>query len=425
MPIKTLHITNCYHPSSGGIRTFYHALLEGANRLGRPMRLVVPGEEDRIEEAGEFGRIYQIKSPRTPFFDRRYRLILPHTFLFPNPGGLRRILQIEQPDLVEVCDKYSVCWIAGVLREGWIPGVRRPTLVGMSCERMDDNVLGYITASPHARRLAALYVRKIYGPLFDFHIAVSAYVAAEIREAFPRVRDRLRILPMGVHLEHLGPQHRDPELRRRLQHECGGDGSTMLLLYAGRLSPEKNVALLAGMMEQLAGKLQRNGGHAPDCRLLIAGSGPLEGRLREESAPLGGRIHLLGHLADRAELARLLASVDVFVHPNPREPFGIAPLEAMASGTPLVAPAMGGIKEYADSSCAWLTRPDGESFARAVLDVQSDAAQRDKKVARARGVADRHAWHMVSEKFFATYEALDAARAMPCAASMSNCLAEV
>ena len=102
MAIKTLHITNCYHAASGGIRTFYHALLEAANRLQRPLRLVVPGEAEGAQEVGEFGRIYQVKAPPNPFFDRRYRLIYPHTFLFPNSRGLRRVLQIERPDLVEV-----------------------------------------------------------------------------------------------------------------------------------------------------------------------------------------------------------------------------------------------------------------------------------------------------------------------------------
>ena len=49
-----------------------------------------------------------------------------------------------------------------------------------------------------------------------------------------------------------------------------------------------------------------------------------------------GRVHFLGHLPDRRQLASLYANADVFVHPNPREPFGIGPLEAMASGLPLV-----------------------------------------------------------------------------------------
>ena len=52
MPIKTLHLTNAFHPASGGIRTFYRAMLAAANAERRYMRLVVPAEESRIEEVG-------------------------------------------------------------------------------------------------------------------------------------------------------------------------------------------------------------------------------------------------------------------------------------------------------------------------------------------------------------------------------------
>jgi hypothetical protein len=160
MVIKTLHVTNSYHPTSGGIGSFYLALLECANRLGRPMRLVVPADHDHVEELGSFGRIYYVKAPRSPIFDRRYRLILPHTFLPPKANGLREILRIERPELVEISDKYSLCWLAGALRKAWIPGVPRPTLVGVSCERMDDSLRTYITASPAVLQLASLYLGK-------------------------------------------------------------------------------------------------------------------------------------------------------------------------------------------------------------------------------------------------------------------------
>ena len=56
-------------------------------------------------------------------------------------------------------------------------------------------------------------------------------------------------------------------------------------------------------------------------------------------------------------LADYYANADVFVHPNPKEPFGIAPLEAMASGVPTVAPDAGGILSYAtDENAGWSSR---------------------------------------------------------------------
>jgi len=113
MAIKTLHITNSYHPASGGIRTFYHALLEGANRHGRLVRLVVPGAETRVEEIGEFGRIYYVAAPRVPILDSRYRWMLPHAYAWRYDSPLRRILATERPDLVEVCDKF---WLLDIWR---------------------------------------------------------------------------------------------------------------------------------------------------------------------------------------------------------------------------------------------------------------------------------------------------------------------
>jgi len=319
---------------------------------------------------------------------------------------------------VEVCDKYSLCWLAGALRRGWIPRVPRPTLVGLSCERMDDNVHAYITPMPFAMHLALRYIQNVYVPLFDFHIAVSRYVSSELTSDGHAMGDRIKVRPMGVQIENLGPHRRDPELRARLQKESGGNGSTALLLYAGRLSPEKNLSLLVDLMQNLP-KLAKSkppadlSGASHDCRLLIAGSGSLEDWLRKQNHRLGGRLRLLGRLDNRAELARLLASVDVFVHPNPREPFGIGPLEAMASGTPLVAPGAGGVLEYADPRCAWLAAPEGNAFAGAVLEVLSNPAAARAKAERARLIAERHDWPVVAEQFFATYEAFHAARFAP------------
>jgi hypothetical protein len=70
MPIKTLHLTNAYHPTSGEVKTFYRALLTAAEERGRPLRLVVPGENYAEEEAGRYGRVYQISAPRRRAFPR-------------------------------------------------------------------------------------------------------------------------------------------------------------------------------------------------------------------------------------------------------------------------------------------------------------------------------------------------------------------
>jgi len=408
MPIKTLHFTNCYHARSGGIRTMYHALLRAAEQRRRPMCLVVPGEADAVEVWGAFTRIYHVAAPRSPVFDSQYRLLLPHSFLLPYPSAIRRILEKERPGLVEICDKYTLMWLAGAIRKQWIPQAGRPLLVGLSCERMDDNLASYL--GPRWRGAAPPYMQHIYRRMFDRHIAVSPYVAEELRTPVELAHEPVTVLPMGVDTRDFGPQHRSAEARRALLVRAGGDGRTRLLLYAGRLSPEKNIPLLVDMMRALDAKNPEGLGR--DYRLLVAGSGPLEAWLRQQAQRLEGRLVLLGHIAGRKELAELLANTDAFVHPNPREPFGIGPLEAMCSGLPVVAPAYGGVMAYCNAQNAWLAEPSGRAFAAAVRACFSDHTLREARVCAGRHTALAHDWDRVAGLFFAAYDSFCSSRQM-------------
>jgi phosphatidylinositol alpha 1,6-mannosyltransferase len=211
---------------------------------------------------------------------------------------------------------------------------------------------------------------------------------------------------MGVDLADLGPARRCDDLRRRWQ--CALDDTsdaTVWLLYAGRLSPEKNLALLIDTIATLADDT------ATDYRLVIAGDGPAGRTLRRAAEHRArGRVFFEGHVPDRQALARIYASCDLFVHPNPREPFGIGPLEAMASGVPLVAPDEGGVLSYATRENAWLARPVGEDFAEAIREAIVPGAARDARIAAAREVAASYGWGVVTAGIFRLYDALHAQR---------------
>jgi len=402
-PIKTLHITNYYHSSSGGIRTFYLALLDAANRHRREVRLVVPGAADMVEEVGAFGRIYSVAAPRTPFFDSRYRLLLPHLYALPYRSRLRKILWTEKPDLIEVCDKYALSFLPSVIRRNWIEGVKPAAVIALSCERMDDNVSAFLTEKPWGRRFAQWYMSRIFAPRFDGYISNSDYTAGELRQALAGSPNRPCLVgPMGVDAGGLGPHLRSDEARGKLLRLFSPESPEKpikLLLYAGRLSPEKNLSLLPKTMERLARD------SAIDYRMLVAGSGPLDEWLRsagESRAP--GKIHLLGQMNRRERLAELYANCDALVHPNPREPFGIVPLEAMASGLPVVAPSAGGVLSYANRDNSWLAAPTGEAFAAAVRAVFTDDSARAAKVANALSTAGQFSWPRITALFFDLYD---------------------
>lgn len=391
----TLHLTNAYHATSGGIRTFYHALLRSASAQGRVMHLVVPAEADRVERLDRWTTIHHVKAARSPWFDRRYRLLRPdHYWSRRSPVG--RILSAVRPDVVEVCDKYTLSHIGRLARAGWYWRDHRPTVVGLSCERMDDNVAAYLPGGRHLVWAARTYMRRLYAPAFDAHVANSRYTADELLTG-ARVGE-VEVRGMGVETDLFAAAIPDPTCRLEQLTAAGGTADSVLVLYAGRLSPEKQLEPLVHAIGQLA---RRSG--APDVRLVIVGDGPSEVALRRLAARVvPDRVVFVGTIRDRAHLARVYASADVFVHTNGREPFGISPLEAMAAGVPVVVPAAGGVLSYAHAGNAWLAEPTAEGFAAGIVD-----AVRNRDVVRlavARQTARDYAWPIMARQYF---EALD------------------
>ena len=161
-----------------------------------------------------------------------------------------------------------------MLRRGWISDLRRPPLVGMSCERMDDNVGAFLGRGRAGRVWSRFYLGYLYIPFFDYHIANSNYTAAELRDATVARHERpVHVRPMGAEVDDFAAARRSEKTRQALIAEAGGDDRTKLLLYAGRLSPEKNVSLLIEMIERLGS----------DFRLIVAGDGPIDRLARERN----------------------------------------------------------------------------------------------------------------------------------------------
>jgi alpha-1,6-mannosyltransferase len=398
--VKTLHLTNAFNDQSGGIATFYRALIDAANRQGREIRLVVPAEADSVEPVGVFGKIYHVRAPRAPLNDR-YRLLYPQQFLFPS-GKIQEILAAERPDVVEICDKYNLNYLGAVLRLGLIRKIDfRPLVVGLSCERMDDNFATYLNARFLERRFCSWYMHWIYFPFFDHHIAVSRHTAEELADASTghAVQRGIWIRHMGVDIHGFSPSRRSSATRAWLREQASARQDTKLLLYAGRLAPEKNLGLLIGVIRNLSAR-------GLDCRLILAGDGMDRERLQalaEQLVP--GMVCFLGHVGRRDLLADVYANCDVFVHANPREPFGIAPLEAMASGIPLVAPDAGGVTSYANQDNAFLAHADEKSFCTAVL-AALDTNMAHARVAAALKTAEEFRWEQATDSYLNLYEAL-------------------
>ncbi len=419
--MKSVHITNYYHKNSGGISTSYNNLLAAAERHRRHVVLIVPGETESVEDVNEFAKIYYVPAKYSPVFDKRYRIIMPWQYM-PGDSMIRRILLKERPDLIEVTDKYTLSMLGVMIRSGHFKQLGRPVMVHFSCERMDDNIGSFVSGGKIGKWFAKRIIGNYTMPSFDYHIANSTYTADEFHASLsseennnrsntflnwcwrffnaPRVavNERVFVCPRGVDSALFSPDRRSEKTRQEMRERANVPQDSTVLLYAGRISPEKNIELLADLMEVLANDKQR------DFRLLVAGAGPKADWLREQGETrAAGKIVFLGHL-DKETLAGYYANADVFVHPNPKEPFGIAPLEAMASGVPTVAPNSGGILSYASNENAWLVEPTADSFVAAIAEIVSNAELRERKVANALVTARANTREASTDGLFATYD---------------------
>jgi glycosyltransferase involved in cell wall biosynthesis len=156
-------------------------------------------------------------------------------------------------------------------------------------------------------------------------VAVSHQLADDLSQDLKVPREAIEIIPNGV--RHI------PVDRPALRSELGLRAADRLLVAVGNLYPVKGHRHLIDAVALLAP-------HHPSLHVAICGRGDLEHALIDQARELGiaGRVHLLGL---RSDIANVLASADIFVHPSLSEGLPLALLEAMFAARPIVATGVG------------------------------------------------------------------------------------
>jgi glycosyltransferase involved in cell wall biosynthesis len=195
--------------------------------------------------------------------------------------------------------------------------------------------------------------------------------------------EKIRRWDRGVDLRCFGPEHVVPGL---LPGEVN-------VLYAGRLSREKGVELLADAFLEAHRR-------DPRLHLVLAGGGPEEGLLRDR---LGERATFLGWLSGDA-LARVYASADVFLFASATETFGQVILEAQASGLPVVAVDRGGPSHLIEhGETGLLAAPEVDALADAVVSVTSTALLAERIGRAALAAVRGRSWEAALDRLAAAY----------------------
>lgn len=268
--------------------------------------LIVPGPKTEVIANGR-SRVYTIRSP-----------------LVPRSGGYRALLGLscvadiierERPDIIESADPYQLGW--KTVSIGKALGV---PVVGFYHSHFAEAHLH----GPAKLLFAAAkrYVRALYNR-FEATLVPSEHLARVLGNWGVR---NVRRVKLGVNTEILSPLPND---RAATRQSLGIPPDRILLVYVGRLAPEKNVETLFLAFRIIAGRRPN------EFQLLVIGSGPEQCKLSKLQAEIDS-VKSIEYCGDPAELARIYRAADLFVHPGVQETFGLVALESQACGTPVV-----------------------------------------------------------------------------------------
>ncbi|MFI9275151.1 glycosyltransferase [Kitasatospora sp. NPDC052896] len=365
-----VRLANFVTPVSGGLRTALRHLGAGYLAAGHRPVLIVPGPRRR-DELTDQGRVITLPGRPLPG-SGGYRLLADRHAVAAELAALA-------PDRLEVSDRTTLRWTGSWATRRGIPAAM------VSHESATGLLRTHGVPSPVARALADRLNSRT-ARCYDTVVCTTAWAAAEFRRL--GVRNLVRA-PLGVDLALLHPDRRDPAVRARY-----ASPDRTLLVLCSRLSAEKRPGLALDALAEL-----RACGHR--AALVVAGTGPLRERLEARARRAGLPVRFLGYVSERRELAGLLASADVVLAPGPVETFGLAALEALACGTPVVVSRSSALPGIAGPA-GMAAEDSGAGLAAAVLALLARPEPQRRATARAR--AEGYGWPAAVAAFLAVHE---------------------
>lgn len=353
--LRVAFFTETFLPATDGVVTRLRYTLEELERVGDEIIVFAPALGGPDEYAG--AKIYRVPGVRFPHY--------PQIRISPPHPGVARALRRFRPDVVHALNPV-------VLGSGGVYLARRHG-IPLVCS-YHTNIATY-----------ASYYRL--GPFVNFARNTTRFIhnQAQVNLCTSRTTmnylleegiKRVRVWPQGVDAGRFGPERATKRWRK---HLTGGYPEERLLLYVGRLAPEKHIENLKAVFE------------IPGCRLAIVGDGPARNEL--EGAFSGTPTVFTGVLKGE-DLAHAYASGDIFLFPSTTETLGMAMIEALASGLPVVAARSGASHEVvAEGETGLLYKPgSAEALVSAVRRLHEDDDLRREMGTNARSVAEERSW---------------------------------
>jgi glycosyltransferase involved in cell wall biosynthesis len=367
--LRIAFFTETFLPKIDGVVTRLCQTVRHLVRFGHEVLVVAP--DGNIAEY-EGARVHGVSGPPFPLYPEM-------KMAFPRPS-IGRVLAEFQPDLIHAV---------------------QPMLLGAAAFYYSSQRRVPLVISYHAqvdRYLHYYGIGKLETLFWKAH--KCAYNGADLVLCTSQVMvdlltrqgiQRVDLWQRGVDTESFLPMLASPEMRSRLTE---GNPKDKLIVYIGRLSAEKGIEAARPILEAI-----------PDLRLALVGDGPHRERLQQHFA--GTHTYFAGYLKG-TELASAYASADVFFMPSRTETLGLVVLEAMASGTPVVAAAEGGLLDIVVDGVTGHLYPYGDKAASiaVVQKLLSDPVHHEQMRRSARADAEQWTWEAATRQLQSFYHIL-------------------
>jgi glycosyltransferase involved in cell wall biosynthesis len=332
---RILILSAYYHPFLGGVETHARALAAHLKREGFDVAVLTRRVDSRSsrEETIDGVAIVRVPPPGKRSTVRKWLMV---------PPALAAMIRRRRTFDLIYCPGYQGIGVAAILAGRLLgrPVVLRAGNLGVLSGTNWDLLLSRWRIGPDGRLIGLMKrgVRRLYASA-DAFACISRDIEEEVA-ACGVPGHRIRYLPNSVDCRVFRPPRK--EERDRIRSEEGWGRDRVVFLFVGRLSSEKGILDLLEAWGAVA---------APQALLVVVGPdmaghemdvGPAARAFVARHA-LEGRVVFYG---PRHDVPRLLQAADVFVQPSHYEAFGIAAVEAMATGLPVVASRVGGLRDF-------------------------------------------------------------------------------
>jgi glycosyltransferase involved in cell wall biosynthesis len=368
--VRIAFFTETFLPATDGVVTRLRYSIEELAHTGDEMLVIAPRYPDGGPESYAGAPIYRVPGVPFPPYPR-----IKLSFAHP---GVGRALKRFGPDLIHAVNPF-------ILGPGGIYYARRLGVPLVASYHTNVAAYARYYKLELGSDAARWWTRELHNRA-DINLCTSEATMSYLLEEGVK---RIRLWPQGVDARRFHPGKASSEWRERLS---GGHPEDRLLLYVGRLAPEKGIERLKTILREV-----------PGTRLAVVGDGPARGSLERvfSDAPAVFTGVLQGD-----DLAAAYASADAFLFPSTTDTLGLAMLEALASGLPVVAARSGSSSEIVleDENGLLYEADSRASLVETVGRLVSDDEFREALSRRARETAEERDWASSTRALRGYYE---------------------